>query len=130
MICNTSGTETTNTSNMFQELFQFCQDWIYIFCFFGLIYLFKLTLGLLLDLTDVCYAYIFPRLFASTSFTEKYGKWSIVTGCTQGIGRSYVEELAKNGMNVVLISRNPSKLNSCAQELKCKYGKILVSIMH
>ena len=115
---------------MLLGIFQFFQDWSYIFCLFGVIYIFKLTLELLWDLKDACFAYVFPRLFTSTNFTEKYGKWAIVTGCTQGIGRSYVEELAKRGMKVVLISRNPSKLDSCAQQLKCKYGKVLVNNMH
>lgn len=111
---------------MLQGIFAFFQNWSYIFCLFGIIYIFKLTLTLLRDIKDVCFAYIFPRLFGSAKFVEKYGKWAIVTGCTQGIGRSYVEELAKRGMSVVLISRNPTKLDSCAQELKCKYGKSLV----
>ena len=55
------------------------------------------------------------------NFVRQYGDWAIVTGCTQGIGRAYTEELAKMKMNLVLVSRNEEKLNTLAQELEQKY---------
>lgn len=53
---------------------------------------------------------------------KKYGSWAVVTGCTDGIGKAYTEELAKRGMNVVLISRTLSKLEDQAKELEEKYS--------
>lgn len=49
---------------------------------------------------------------------RSYGKWAVVTGCTDGIGKAYVEYFAKRGINVVLISRTLEKLNQQAQELQ------------
>lgn len=43
-----------------------------------------------------------------------YGKWAVITGCTEGIGKEYAEQLAKLGLNLVLISR--SKLKLAAQK--------------
>jgi 17beta-estradiol 17-dehydrogenase / very-long-chain 3-oxoacyl-CoA reductase len=48
----------------------------------------------------------------------KYGKWAIVTGATDGIGRAYADELARRKMNVVLISRTQSKLEAAAKEIE------------
>nr|XP_014289551.1 inactive hydroxysteroid dehydrogenase-like protein 1 [Halyomorpha halys] len=45
----------------------------------------------------------------------------VVTGCTDGIGRAYVEELAKRGLNIVLISRNKEKLLRVASEIESRY---------
>ncbi len=30
----------------------------------------------------------------------KYGKWAVVTGATDGIGKEYAKELARSGLNV------------------------------
>ncbi|XP_073999032.1 inactive hydroxysteroid dehydrogenase-like protein 1 [Rhodnius prolixus] len=62
--------------------------------------------------------------------TVKYGTWAIVTGCTDGIGRAYSEELARRGLNIVLISRNEEKLVATASDLETKYNvrtKIIVA---
>ena len=58
-----------------------------------------------------------PRIKKEEDFVKRYGKWAVVTGCTQGIGRSYVDELAKRGMNIVLISRNKERLEKFADHL-------------
>ncbi len=48
---------------------------------------------------------------------KKYGEWAVVTGATDGIGKEYARELARRGMKVVLIARNPEKLQRVAEEL-------------
>lgn len=53
---------------------------------------------------------------------KKYGSWAVVTGCTDGIGKSYAEALAKRGLNIVLISRTLSKLEVQAKELEEKFS--------
>ena len=55
------------------------------------------------------------------NFILQYGDWAIVTGCTQGIGRAYAEELARMKMNLLLVSRNQEKLNILSNELEEKY---------
>ncbi|KAF2349297.1 Death domain [Trinorchestia longiramus] len=52
---------------------------------------------------------------------NKTGKWAVVTGATDGIGKAYVFELAKRGLDIVLISRTTSKLQAVAAEIKDKY---------
>lgn len=42
---------------------------------------------------------------------------TVVTGSTDGIGKSYATELAKRGMNVVLVSRTLEKLEKVAAEI-------------
>lgn len=41
----------------------------------------------------------------------------MVTGATDGIGREYVKELARRGINIVLISRTTEKLIEMAHEI-------------
>lgn len=49
------------------------------------------------------------------------GAWAVVTGATDGIGKAYVEELAKLGMKIVLISRSQEKLDQVASEISEKF---------
>lgn len=41
----------------------------------------------------------------------------VVTGATDGIGKSYAKQLAKQGINIILISRTQAKLDSVAAEI-------------
>uniref|UniRef100_A0A8C5N3Q6 3-ketoacyl-CoA reductase n=1 Tax=Leptobrachium leishanense TaxID=445787 RepID=A0A8C5N3Q6_9ANUR len=50
----------------------------------------------------------------------RLGKWAVVTGATDGIGKAYAVELAKRGINIVLISRSADKLEAVAKEIKEK----------
>ena len=53
---------------------------------------------------------------------RKYGQWAVVTGATDGIGRALCVEFAKQGLDVVLISRTQSKLDEAANEISEKYN--------
>lgn len=43
--------------------------------------------------------------------------FSVVTGCTDGIGKEYAKELAKRGMNIVMVSRTLEKLQKVSSEI-------------
>jgi len=58
---------------------------------------------------------------------RKRGEWAIVTGATDGIGRGYAFELARQGLSVLLISRTEAKLEEVAKDIKAKYPKVSVS---
>ncbi|KAI5192099.1 17beta-estradiol 17-dehydrogenase / very-long-chain 3-oxoacyl-CoA reductase [Nematocida sp. AWRm77] len=48
---------------------------------------------------------------------EAQGKWGIVTGATDGIGLAIAKELAKNQINLILISRSEEKLKAVKKEI-------------
>jgi len=52
---------------------------------------------------------------------KKLGQWAVVTGSTDGIGQAVAEELARKGMNIVLVSRTQSKLDEVAGGIEQKY---------
>ena len=45
-------------------------------------------------------------------------EWALITGSSDGIGRVYALELARNGYNVKLAARNAEKLAKVAEEAK------------
>lgn len=80
---------------------------------FGLIWFIEFLLSLVT---------ILKSLLQSSNTSYKPGTWALVTGSTDGIGKGFAIVLAKKGMNIVQVSRNPSKLESLASDLYSKYG--------
>ncbi|CAO3586840.1 unnamed protein product [Absidia cylindrospora] len=55
-------------------------------------------------------------------FGAGQGAWAVVTGATDGIGKEFAKQLAKNKFNVLLVSRTASKLETAANEIASEYG--------
>jgi 17beta-estradiol 17-dehydrogenase / very-long-chain 3-oxoacyl-CoA reductase len=53
---------------------------------------------------------------------------TVVTGSTDGIGKAYALELAKRGVNIVLISRTQHKLDEVAAEIGTYFQKHLLHL--
>lgn len=64
----------------------------------------------------------------SSKFSYERGTWALITGSTDGIGKGFAIALAKKGINIIQVSRNPSKLSSLASDLCSKYGIQVKSI--
>ncbi|CEJ00591.1 Putative Very-long-chain 3-oxoacyl-CoA reductase [Rhizopus microsporus] len=66
-------------------------------------------------------AFVVPGI-SLKKFGAGQGYWAVITGATDGIGKEFALQLAKNKFNVFLISRTTSKLEGVAQEIADKYG--------
>lgn len=77
------------------------------------------------------YNAFYPFFIASPADLHRLagGKWAIVTGSTDGIGKSYAFELARKGFNLVLISRTLSKLEETKSEITKKYSGVTVKVV-
>lgn len=58
----------------------------------------------------------------TTSFQRKYGPWAVVTGASAGIGREFAAQLARRGLNVVLVARREGLLREVAAGLERQHG--------
>jgi 17beta-estradiol 17-dehydrogenase / very-long-chain 3-oxoacyl-CoA reductase len=72
--------------------------------------------------------FVYRFFLAPSSSIRRYakdGKWAVVTGASDGIGKGFCFELARAGVRrIVLISRTASKLEAVATELKAKYESL------
>lgn len=53
---------------------------------------------------------------------NKYGNKALVTGGSSGIGKAFALELAKQGIEPILVARNKEKLSAIQQEILTKYS--------
>ncbi|ODQ81987.1 hypothetical protein BABINDRAFT_160203 [Babjeviella inositovora NRRL Y-12698] len=78
------------------------------------------TLGFAALVAD---CFLLPAVnFAKYGAAKKAKYWAVVTGASDGIGKEYALQLAKKGLNVVLVSRTQSKLELLAADIESRYG--------
>ncbi|MEU7829938.1 SDR family NAD(P)-dependent oxidoreductase [Nonomuraea sp. NPDC052129] len=50
-------------------------------------------------------------------FAQKYGKWAVIAGASEGIGAAFAGALAERGLNLVLVARRPEPLSELSTQL-------------
>ncbi|XP_047083409.1 very-long-chain 3-oxoacyl-CoA reductase 1-like [Lolium rigidum] len=88
--------------------------WFVSFTILGAVYVFAVFFRLL--------AHLALLLRRPTDLRRRYGAWAVVTGPTSGIGRSVALELARRGLNLVLIGRDPAKLHDISETISATHG--------
>ncbi|CAD6336860.1 unnamed protein product [Miscanthus lutarioriparius] len=53
---------------------------------------------------------------------RRYGSWAVITGPTSGLGWSMAMELARAGLNLVLVGRDPAKLQDVSDKIARCHG--------
>ncbi|XP_014273513.1 very-long-chain 3-oxoacyl-CoA reductase [Halyomorpha halys] len=93
----------------------------------GIFTLFKLCLAIIPTVYRKIYYLLAPANWKKFDL-RYYGEWAVVTGSTDGIGKAFAGELAKRGLNIILISRNEEKLRFTANEIEEEFGVKTLSI--
>ncbi|XP_075225932.1 very-long-chain 3-oxoacyl-CoA reductase-like [Lycorma delicatula] len=104
-------------------LFLFLKLFTYLFITYVIYKLFLFT-------KFVIYKRVLLPLIKKPIDLKNTGQWAVVTGCTDGIGKSFTFELAAIGMDLILISRTKKKLDDLAIQLNKQYNiktKIVVA---
>jgi short-subunit dehydrogenase len=51
------------------------------------------------------------------AFAKRYGPWALVAGASEGIGAAFARELARRGLDLVLVARRPEGLAAVKREI-------------
>jgi short-subunit dehydrogenase len=57
-----------------------------------------------------------------SDFLKRFGQWGIVAGAAEGLGAAFCSELARRGMNIVLVDFNEIGMESLANELETEFN--------
>ncbi|CAH8530203.1 unnamed protein product [Schistosoma margrebowiei] len=71
----------------------------------------------------ICFKFTLKKWCLSKRKTlRQAGEWAVVTGASSGIGEAYAEELAKEGLNIMLISNDEEQLSTVANRIENTYN--------
>ncbi|HXY92116.1 MAG TPA: SDR family NAD(P)-dependent oxidoreductase, partial [Acidimicrobiia bacterium] len=56
------------------------------------------------------------------NLTERYGKWALVCGASEGLGAAIGDVYAQHGANLVLLARRPDALDATAERIRRARG--------
>ncbi|CAH8535778.1 unnamed protein product [Schistosoma rodhaini] len=77
----------------------------------------------LLQVVTICFKFTVKKwCFSKRKTLCKAGEWAVVTGASSGIGEAYAEELAKEGLNIMLISNDEEQLSIVANRIATTYN--------
>ncbi|CAN5456384.1 SDR family NAD(P)-dependent oxidoreductase [soil metagenome] len=60
--------------------------------------------------------------YPGEAFARQFGPWALVAGASDGTGEAYARELARRGLDVVLLARRAEMLDRLAHELSAEHG--------
>ncbi|XP_046963764.1 very-long-chain 3-oxoacyl-CoA reductase-B [Vanessa cardui] len=86
----------------------------------GIFFLLVLLYYIVKCVVNLVYTYVIGPAVNKVDFKSK-GKWALITGSTDGIGKAYAKELAARGCDIVLVSRSIDKLKATAAEIESEY---------
>jgi len=55
---------------------------------------------------------------SARSFVDRYGRWAVVAGASEGLGAAFATAFAARGMNLVLLARRKDVLGALAADLR------------
>ncbi|NXX80186.1 HSDL1 protein, partial [Urocolius indicus] len=106
---------------LYREISRSCSFYMEALALVGAWYTVRKCVSLAFDTYSMLRLHVLPKLSGQVDLVKQYGKWAVVTGGTDGIGKAYAEELAKRGVNVILISRNKDKLEAVSRSISETY---------
>ncbi|NWI95215.1 HSDL1 protein, partial [Pitta sordida] len=108
-------------SLLYREISRSCNFYIEALAVVGAWYTVRKCVSLAFDTYSMLRLHVIPKLGREVDLVKQYGKWAVVTGSTDGIGKAYAEELAKRGVNIILISRSREKLEAVSRSIAETY---------
>ncbi|XP_049642733.1 inactive hydroxysteroid dehydrogenase-like protein 1 [Suncus etruscus] len=106
---------------LYREIARSCNCYMEALAVVGAWYTARKSITVICDFYNLVRLHFIPRLVSRPDLIKQYGRWAVVSGATDGIGRAYAEELADRGLNIILVSRNREKLQAVAQAIADTY---------
>jgi len=66
----------------------------------------------------------------ANSFYSAYGKWAIVAGASEGLGKAFAMSLASRGLHLILIARRTVHLQEVSNDIKSRFNVNIKLITH
>lgn len=65
----------------------------------------------------------------ASPFRERYGRYALVAGASEGLGAAFADALARRGLDLVLIARREEQLTATADRLTREHGVQVITLV-
>ncbi|CAN9507511.1 unnamed protein product [Ophioblennius macclurei] len=104
------------------EICRFCSGYYEVLALLGAAYAASKAVVLLRDCWTLVRVHFLPRMVPRCELGQRFGKWAVVYGVSEPIARAYAEELARNGISIILIAQNHTSVQDVAASFSQNYG--------
>ncbi|XP_059442164.1 very-long-chain 3-oxoacyl-CoA reductase 1-like [Corylus avellana] len=75
------------------------------------------------------FKWVYVNFLRPAKTLKKYESWALVTELSGSIGKGFAFQLARKGINMILVSQNPDKLKDVSDSIQAKYSKTQIKIV-
>ncbi|KAM4833677.1 inactive hydroxysteroid dehydrogenase-like protein 1 isoform 1-T2 [Thomomys bottae] len=106
---------------LYREIARSCNCYMEALALVGAWYTARKSITVICDFYSLVRLHFIPRLGSRADLIKQYGRWAVVSGAADGIGKAYAEELASQGLSIILISENEEKVKTVAKDIANVY---------
>ncbi|XP_026857474.1 inactive hydroxysteroid dehydrogenase-like protein 1 [Electrophorus electricus] len=107
---------------LYREIARSCNCYVETLALVGAFYTASKAVILMRDCYSLIRLHFIPRLVYPRDLVHRYGQWAIISGASEIIAKAYAEELAKNGVSVILISADVSSVSGAVKSISETHG--------
>ncbi|XP_018423559.1 PREDICTED: inactive hydroxysteroid dehydrogenase-like protein 1 [Nanorana parkeri] len=107
---------------LYEEVARCCLNYFEFLAVVGALYTARKGISILHKCYSIVSLHVTPHIYRRRDLVKQYGEWAVVTEATDLIGRAYAEELARRGLNIILICSNKEELHNISEAISGTYG--------
>ncbi|XP_066563730.1 inactive hydroxysteroid dehydrogenase-like protein 1 [Amia ocellicauda] len=102
---------------LYREIERSCSSYVEALAVVGAFYTASKAFSLVRDCYSLIRLHFIPRLISRADLVQHYGKWAVICGAVDGLGKAYAEELARRGVSIILICPDKRSMDDVARAL-------------
>ncbi|XP_029608031.1 inactive hydroxysteroid dehydrogenase-like protein 1 [Salmo trutta] len=102
---------------LYREIARSCNSCVETLAVVGALYTASKAFILVRDCYSFVRVHFLPRLMPSVRLGRRFGEWAVIYGASEAIGKAYAEELARQGICIILISQDGASVSDTAKAI-------------
>ncbi|KAK9956782.1 hypothetical protein ABG768_014493 [Culter alburnus] len=107
---------------LYREIARSCSCYVETLALVGACYTASKAVIFMRDCYSLIRLHFIPRLVCHRDLSQQYGQWAVIYGASEEIAKAYAEELARNGISVILITDDISNVADTAKAISDTHG--------
>ncbi|XP_076873994.1 inactive hydroxysteroid dehydrogenase-like protein 1 [Brachyhypopomus gauderio] len=113
---------------LYREIARSCSCYVETLALVGAFYTASKAVTLMRDCYSLVRLHFIPRLVYPRDLVQRYGQWAIISGASEVIAKAYAEELARNGVSLILISADVDSVRRAAVSMSETHGVEAITV--